>query len=422
MESQGTPYELQSLETPTTKPQRESTPRVSALDRFIARKVLEVRGNPPTPLRLWDGSEVGRSVETPVGRLRIEDRRTLLRLATQGDLGFGDAYSEGKIEIEGDLVETLTTLFSVADPDSWTARFLGRRRRPKTRKHTLGGARESIHHHYDLGNDFYALWLDAAMVYTCAYFPTPTASLEEAQEAKLEHVCRKVRLRAGERVLETGCGWGALALHMARRHGVRVTAFNISHEQVCYARDQAKHQGLGSQVEFVEDDYRNAQGRYDAFVSVGMLEHVGPENYEALGRVINRCLSREGRGLIHSIGRPQSVPMNRWIERRIFPGSYCPTLSEMARLLEPWHLSVLDVENLRLHYARTLEHWLERYEKNVDQVRARFDERFVRSWRLYLAGSIAAFLSGSFQLFQMVFARTASRAIPWTREYLYVKG
>ena len=209
---------------------------------------------------------------------------------------------------------------------------------------------------------------------------------------------------------------------MARRHGVRVTAFNISHEQVCYARDQAKHQGLGSQVEFVEDDYRNAHGRYDAFVSVGMLEHVGPENYEILGRVIDRCLSGHGRGLIHSIGRPQALPMNRWIERRIFPGSYCPTLSEMARLLEPWHLSVLDVENLRLHYARTLEHWLERYEKNVDQVRARFDERFVRSWRLYLAGSIAAFLSGSFQLFQMVFARTASRAIPWTREYLYVKG
>ena len=422
MESHGTPYELQSLETPTTKPQRESTPRVSALDRFLARKILEVRGNPPTPLRLWDGSEVGRSVEPPVARLRIEDRRTLLRLATQGDLGFGDAYSEGKIEIEGDLVQTLTTLFSVADPATWTARFLARRRRPKTRKHTLGGARQSIHHHYDLGNDFYALWLDAAMVYTCAYFPTPTASLEEAQDAKLEHVCRKILLRAGERVLETGCGWGALALHMARRHGARVTAFNISHEQVCYARDQAKRQGLGSQIEFVEDDYRNAHGRYDAFVSVGMLEHVGPENYESLGRVIDRCLSGEGRGLIHSIGRPQSVPMNRWIERRIFPGSYCPTLSEMARLLEPWHLSVLDVENLRLHYARTLEHWLERYEKNVDQVRARFDERFVRSWRLYLAGSIAAFLSGSFQLFQMVFARTASRAIPWTREYLYVKG
>jgi cyclopropane-fatty-acyl-phospholipid synthase len=172
----------------------------------------------------------------------------------------------------------------------------------------------------------------------------------------------------------------------------------------------------------VEDDYRNARGSYDAFVSVGMLEHVGLENYETLGRVIDRCLHANGRGLVHSIARPRSIPMNRWIERRIFPGSYCPTLSEMARLLEPWNLGVLDVENLRLHYARTLEHWLERFEKNADFVRARFDERFVRTWRLYLAGSIAAFLSGSFQLFQMVFARAASRAIPWTREYLYTQS
>jgi cyclopropane-fatty-acyl-phospholipid synthase len=416
MESHGTPYDLQSLET------QRSRPRVGAFDRWIARKLLAARGNPPVPIRLWDGSEVGPGSETAVARLRIEDRSTLLRLVVQGELGFGDAYSEGKVEIDGDLVQTLTTLFSAAEPSGWMTRLMTRRNRPRAHTHTLGGSRESIHHHYDLGNDFYSLWLDAAMVYTCAYFPTPTMSLEEAQEAKLEHVCRKIRLRAGERVLEAGCGWGALALHMARQHGARVTAFNISREQICYAREQAERQGMGSQIEFVQDDYRNAHGSYDAFVSVGMLEHVGPENYEALGRVIDRCLDTDGRGLIHSIGRPQSIPMNRWIERRIFPGSYCPTLSEMAHLIEPWNLSVLDVENLRLHYARTLEHWLERFEKNADRVRARFDERFVRTWRLYLAGSIAAFLSGSFQLFQMVFARAGSQAVPWTREYLYTQG
>jgi len=416
MESHGTPYDLESLETQTPRP------RVGAFDRWIARKLLAARGNPPVPIRLWDGSEVGPGAETAVARLRIDDRSTLLRLVAQGELGFGDAYSEGKIEIDGDLVQTLTALFSAAEPKRWLTRLMTRRNRPRVHTHTLGGSRESIHHHYDLGNDFYALWLDAAMVYTCAYFPTPTVSLEEAQEAKLEHVCRKIRLRKGERVLEAGCGWGALALYMARQHGAQVTAFNISREQIGYAREQAERQGIGSQVEFVEDDYRNAHGRYDAFVSVGMLEHVGPENYEALGRVIDRSLHADGRGLIHSIGRPQSIPMNRWIERRIFPGSYCPTLSEMARVLEPWNLSVLDVENLRFHYAKTLEHWLERFENNVDRVRARFDERFVRTWRLYLAGSIAAFLSGSFQLFQLVFARTGSHAVPWTREYLYTQS
>jgi cyclopropane-fatty-acyl-phospholipid synthase len=421
MESHGTPYDLQSLETQTTDAGRLSKPSVRALDRWLAGKILAARGDPPVSMRLWDGTEVGQGADSAVARLRIDDRKTLRRLVAQGDLAFGDAYSEGKLEIEGDLVSTLTTLFSVQEPDGWMTRLMTRRRRPKARAHSLHGSRESIHHHYDIGNDFYALWLDAGMVYTCAYFPTPTASLEEAQEAKLEHVCRKIRLRPGERVLEAGCGWGSLALHMARRHGARVTAFNISREQIGYARDRARRQGIGSQIDFVEDDYRNARGSYDAFVSVGMLEHVGPENYETLGRVIDQCLHADGRGLVHSIGRPQSIPMNRWIERRIFPGSYCPTLSEMARLLEPWNLGVLDVENLRLHYARTLEHWLERFEKNADLIRARFDERFVRTWRLYLAGSIAAFLSGSFQLFQMVFARAASRAIPWTREYLYTQ-
>jgi cyclopropane-fatty-acyl-phospholipid synthase len=418
MESPGTPYDLQSVEGQADTPHL-SQPRARRLDRWIARKLLALRGDPTICLRLWDGTEVGQG---ELARVRIEDRGTLLRLVAQGDLGFGDAYSEGKLEIDGDLVETLTTLFSAPEPDGWMSRLMTRRSRPKARTHSLRGSRESIHRHYDLGNDFYALWLDAAMVYTCAYFPTPTASLEEAQQAKLEHVCRKIRLRPGERVLEAGCGWGSLALHMARRHGARVTAFNISHEQIAYARDQANREGIGSQVEFVEDDYRNARGPYDAFVSVGMLEHVGPENYETLGRVIDRCLHADGRGLVHSIGRPQSIPMNRWIERRIFPGSYSPTLSEMARIVEPWNFAVLDVENLRLHYARTLEHWLERFEKNAERVRARFDERFVRAWRLYLASSIAAFLSGSFQLFQMVFARAGSRAIPWTREHLYTEG
>jgi cyclopropane-fatty-acyl-phospholipid synthase len=420
MESQGTPYDLQALRRQETRNPARSG--VAALDRWIARKLLAARGNPPLVLRLWDGSEVGPDAQAALPRLQIHDRITLIRLVTQGDLGFGDAYSKGRIEIDGDLVQTLTMLCSVDGPKGWTDRFLSRRSRlPKARTHTLGGSRESIHHHYDIGNDFYALWLDAAMVYTCAYFATPTATLEEAQDAKLEHVCRKVCLRPGDRVLEAGCGWGALALYMARQHGAQVTAFNISHEQICFAREQAERQGLASRVEFVEDDYRNAGGSYDAFVSVGMLEHVGPENYEALGRVIDRCLRPNGRGLVHSIGRPQSIPMNRWIERRIFPGSYCPTLAEMAGLLEPWNLSVLDVENLRLHYAKTLEHWLERFEKNADVVRARFDEHFVRTWRLYLAGSIAAFLSGSFQLFQVVFARAASRDIPWTRAYLYTQ-
>jgi cyclopropane-fatty-acyl-phospholipid synthase len=233
------------------------------------------------------------------------------------------------------------------------------------------------------------------MQYTCAYYPSPSMTLEAAQRAKMRHVCLKLGLQEGESVVEAGSGWGGLACFMTREFGVRVRAYNTSHEQVAHSRERAEREGLSDRVEFVEDDYRNIRGKYDAFVSVGMLEHVGPDHYRELGAVVDRCLSHQGRGLIHSIGRNRPAPMNAWIERRIFPGAYPPTLGEMMAIFEPCALSVLDVENLRLHYARTLEHWLERFESHADAIGSQFDERFVRAWRLYLSGSIAAFRAAS---------------------------
>ena len=278
--------------------------------------------------------------------------------------------------------------------------------------HSLARSRENVHHHYDIGNDFYRLWLDEQLAYTCAYFPEPGVSLEAAQIAKFDHVCRKVWLQPGETVVEAGCGWGALALHMARHYQVNVRAYNISHEQIVYARERAKAEGLSDRVEFVEDDWRHIAGRYDVFVSIGMLEHVGPSNYRRLGEVIHRVLTDRGRGIIHSIGRNKPAPVDLWIERRIFPGSYPPSLAEMMQILEPREFSVLDVENLRLHYAQTLRHWLGRFEGAAEQVTKMFDQRFVRMWRLYLAGSIAAFEGGSLQLFQVVFARGKVNDMP----------
>jgi cyclopropane-fatty-acyl-phospholipid synthase len=254
------------------------------------------------------------------------------------------------------------------------------------------------------------------MLYTCAYFPTAETSLEEAQQAKMDLVCRKIWLRPGERVIEAGCGWGALALHMAKHYGVKVRAFNISQEQIAYARDRAAREGLAGRAEFIEDDYRNVSGECDAFVSVGMLEHVGLPDYPALGGVMDRTLAPDGRGLLHFIGRNQPMLLNPWIRKRIFPGAYPPALREVAeRVLEPFDFSVTDVENLRLHYGKTLEHWLQRFDAAADTVAGMFDEPFVRAWRMYLAGSKAAFTTGTMQLFQIVFARGTSSALPWTR-------
>lgn len=414
----------------TTSPQRATAgpaglpphaePQGRGLDRRLLSRLLSFLGSPPLELALRGGALV--TVPAAVARVTFASRGTLLAILADPWLRFGDAYSDGNVTVEGDLVGLLEAVYRAgedapAERASLRQRAAAALRRP--RRNTLAGSRDNIHHHYDIGNDFYALWLGSTMAYTCAYYPTPDATLDEAQVAKMDHVCRKLRLAPGESVVEAGCGWGTLALHMAQRYGVRVRAFNISHEQIVYARERAAREGLAGRVEYVEDDYRSISGHYDAFVSVGMLEHVGLRNYPTLGAIAERCLGGRGRGLIHSIGRNFPAELHPWIEKRIFPGARPPSLAEMMRIFEPWNLSVLDVENLRLHYAQTLRQWLGLYERASDRVRAMFDERFVRMWRLYLAGSVAAFATGTLQLFQVVFAPGRSNDIPWTRAHLY---
>jgi cyclopropane-fatty-acyl-phospholipid synthase len=379
------------------------------LDRWALTQIA--RFVAPAPLRfvLWDGYDLA-PPEPPVATILIKNRTALFKWLRDPELNFGEGFMSGAVEVQGDLVRMLEAVYQAMASRGPTAR------RWHWPRNTVHAARQNVHHHYDLGNDFYRLWLDREMVYTCAYFPTPDRTLEEAQIAKMERVCRKLRLQPGDRVIEAGCGWGSLALYMAREHGARVRAYNLSTEQIAYARERAKAEGLADRVEFVEDDYRNVTGQCDVFVSVGMLEHVGLPDYPTLGAVLSRVVTDAGRGLLHFIGRDRPASLNPWIAKRIFPGAYPPTLREVfEHVLEPAGFSVLDVENLRLHYAKTLEHWRTRYELAADRVQAMFDETFVRAWRLYLAGSEVSFTTGSLQLFQVLFAPGDSNAIPWTR-------
>ena len=389
-------------------------PAARAPDRWLLSVLQRQLRGARIRLTLWDGTSAYSSFAPPVGTVLVKDRLTLVRLLWSRHVAFGDAFSSGRLEVQGDLVECLE---AVSRTSRKRTPSIGRRRWSVRGANTLDAARDNIHRHYDIGNDFYELWLDQQLVYTCAYFPSPAMSLEEAQVAKMDHVCRKLQLRPGEKVIEAGCGWGALALHMARQYGVSVRAFNISREQIAYARRRAEREGLADRVAFIEDDYRNITGTCDVFVSVGMLEHVGRDCYPSFGAVIHRILDPErGRGLLHFIGRNWPRPLNAWIRQRIFPGAEPPTLAEVGvDIFEPWDLSVLDVENLRLHYARTLEHWLARFEAAEDRVRQMFDDRFFRAWRLYLAGSQAGFTTGTMQLFQVTFARSHDSDIPWTR-------
>jgi cyclopropane-fatty-acyl-phospholipid synthase len=389
---------------------------LSWLDRALLSNVRKAAG--PASIRVAmgtpDPSVTSISAEDPT--IWIRDRQTLLDLARNPQVNFGDLYSEGRIQVEGDLLELIERMYHA--PITLSNKFYSTVLN-WLQSNSLGASRRNIHHHYDLSNDFYQLWLDRDMLYTCAYFPNPDVTLEEAQTAKMNLVCRKLWLRPGETVVEAGCGWGALALHMAAQYGVKVKAFNISREQIGFAQERARRAGLSSQVEFIEDDYRNIRGHFDAFVSVGMLEHVGKSHYREFSQVIRRTIGEQGRGLLHFIGRNHPRPLSAWIRKRIFPGGYAPTLREAAEFLEPHDYSVLDVENLRMHYARTIGHWRQRFEDNYDTICEQFSPCFARMWHLYLTGSMAAFRTGSLQLFQLVFAGRQCATQPWNRAYLY---
>jgi len=401
--------DLSSALTVPTLPGEESAYPSTWVDRWALQRIQKGVSSAPIRYVLWDGFEL-RPEGAAVATIHVRNRHALFSWLWDPDLNFGEAYMFGAVEIEGNLIELVEAVYHALPKERSRPWWLSRQ------SNDVEAARANVHHHYDLGNEFYRQWLDREMVYTCAYFPTPAMTLEAAQIAKMDLVCRKLHLASGETVVEAGCGWGSLALFMARRYGARVRAFNVSTEQIAYARERAAREGLTGQVEFIEDDYRNAKCPCDVFVSVGMLEHVGVPDYPTLGSVITRTLARGGRGLLHFIGRDRPMPLNAWIRKRIFPGAYPPTLREVfEHVLEPHNLSVLDVENLRLHYAKTLDHWLQRFDDASARVAAAFDEPFVRAWRLYLVGSRAAFSTGAMQLFQVVFARGGSNEIPWTR-------
>jgi cyclopropane-fatty-acyl-phospholipid synthase len=389
------------------------------VESWLLRQLFRALGNPPFRAELWNEVQFAALDQPPIATVRIHDRPTLWKLFADPLYQFGEAYSNGRLEVEGKLVDFLVHFGRAINRTAGKRIFHLRSWLHKPRGNSLAGSQENIQHHYDIGSDFFKIWLDDQLVYTGAYFPDQSYTLEQAQVAKMDHVCRKLWLRPGETVIEAGCGWGALALHMARYYGVSVKAYNICKVQIQYARERAKAEELQDRVEFIEGDWRTIDRGCDVFVSIGMLEHVGLANYRRLGNLIQRCLKPDGRGLIHTIGQNKPIPLNPWIERRIFPGAYPPTLDEIMEIFQPCGFSVLDVENLRLHYAETLRHWLQRFEAAVDKVINMFDERFVRMWRLYLSGSVAAFETSSLQLFQVLFAPELSNRVPRSRQYQY---
>ena len=393
--------------------------RTFAVDRWLLGHFLRLAGSPPIRCVLPDGAAVCAAAGEPIGSLRFKSRRALYRLLRAPELAFGEGYTDGSIEVEGSLVELLAAAYGQAvSPLVERLLFRAQRARPNS----LSGSRNNIHHHYDLGNEFYRLWLDEHMVYTCAYFPDAGGDARRRADGEDgPRVPQGARCAPGERVVEAGCGWGALALHMARHYGVTVRAFNISREQIAYARERARAEGL-DRVEFIEDDYRNVTGQYDAFVSVGMLEHVGRGPLPRPGRASSTAACRRiGRGLIHTIGRNrphavQCVDREAHLSRRLS--------ADAAR--DDGHPRAL-----RLFGARRREppaalredaaHWLERFERHADRRRAACSTSVRARVAPLPGGHPSPFRTSLLQLFQVTFARERCNTIPWTRAHVYAE-
>ncbi len=358
---------------------------------------------------------------------RIRDEATLRRLATNPGLAVGESYmDEGLEPLDCSVFDLLTVLMdNVKRGDILVLTVndqLNKALRPVLQANSAIRSKRNVAHHYDLNGRLYSLFLDRDRQYSCAYFPRGDETLEEAQAAKKRHIAAKLILDKPDlTVLDIGCGWGGMALTLARDFGARVTGITLSEEQLAEARARAAAAGLADRVSFELMDYRAMNRSFDRIVSVGMFEHVGQPNYPSFFQMVHRCLKPDGVALLHSIGRLTGPgATNQWIAKYIFPGGYSPALSEVMRPLEKAGLITADIEILRLHYAKTIAHWRRRFAANRDAIAALYDERFCRMFEFYLAGSELAFRKSDHMNFQIQMVRR-QEAVPLTRDYMFDK-
>lgn len=393
----------------------------SRIEKTIA--ALRAQAEVPLAIELWNGRryELG---DEPHVTFRVNDAQALKRISRPDFASLGEAYVEGDLELEGPIDEALRAVESLAK--AW-GRTAGRRM-PHLGAHNRKSDSEAIRYHYDVSNDFYRLFLDERMVYSCAYFKTGAEDIHAAQEQKLDHICRKLRLAPGDRFLDVGCGWGALVMHAAQKYGVHATGVTLSENQHAYANAQIGAAGLQDRCQVLLRDYRDIAGEYDKIASVGMFEHVGLKNLPAYFGIIHKLLADGGIVMNHGItsvdieSREVGLGAGEFIGRYVFPDGELPHLSLVLREVAGAGLEAMDVETLRLHYARTLAHWSRRLEANLEAAHAHAGKKRVRIWRLYLAGCAHAFARNWISIHQVLAVKSSNpgrNPLPWTREYMY---
>ena len=377
--------------------------------------------NVPFRVNFWDNTSEDYGRGAPLFTVIVKTLSAARRILSDGGLGFGEEYMEGNIDIEGDLHELFkfqyTSVFNASVLTPWQK--IRALLTALIDRNTPTRVLRNVSHHYDLSSDFYKLWLDKSMTYTCGYFRTSNDTLEDAQNNKHEHICRKLQLESGMSLVDIGCGWGAMMIYAAEHYGVRCTGYTISQEQYNVLQERIKERGLQDRVQVLLKDYREGTGQFDRWVSIGMFEQVGREYIRTFMKVVQRMLKPGGLGLLHTIGFIRPNAKAPWVTRYIFPGGYLPTLAEIVGPMNDLYLNVNDVEDLRLHYGETLDHWDRRFCQHVDTVRQMYGERFVRMWRLYLNGVASAFRYGGAHLYQIAFANGKDNRMYRTRAHLY---
>ena len=394
----------------------------AAFDRLLRGLVLEGT----LTLRYPDGSETKHSAGPgPAVTLEVKSWRAVREVILNPNLAFGEAITDGTIvPVDCRIYDVLAMLIDARHQGGWQPVLLVRDALSRIGKrwaqfNPARRARRNVAHHYDLNGQLYALLLDQDRQYSCAYFRHGDETLDEAQLAKKRHIAAKLLLdRPGLRVLDIGCGWGGMALTLAREYGADVTGITLSQEQLEAARARAMDAGLSDRVRFELMDYRAVTGKFDRIVSVGMFEHVGINHYRRFFDVVRRSLNEDGVALIHAIGRSHGPEFtNPWLAKYIFPGGYSPALSEATPAAEKSGLIVTDIEILRLHYAKTLSAWRANLDRNREAITALYDERFCRMFEFYLSGAELAFRRSGHMVWQMQLARRQD-AVPLTRDYI----
>jgi len=394
----------------------------------VEKKLAELRVKAPLPLaiELWNGERYA-LCEQPSVTVKVSGASALKDLANPDLATLGEAYVEGRIDVEGPIDEALRTAEALS-------RYLGEAKNGKRPSFWNAHSRKTdskvVRYHYDVSNDFYALWLDRRLVYSCAYFKTGEETLAKAQKQKLDHICRKLRLAPGDRFLDIGCGWGALVIHAAERYGVRATGITLSENQHALANERIRAAGLEDRCQVLLQDYRDVPGEgvFDKIASVGMFEHVGLKNLPVYFATIRKLLADNGIAMNHGItsvdpeSRSVGMGAGEFIEKYVFPHGELPHLSLVIREMGAAGLEVMDVESLRLHYAKTLAHWSQRLETKLDAARAHAGDKRLRIWRLYLAGCAHAFERNWVTIQQVLAIKPTDPArnpLPWTRDYMY---